>query len=62
MLLRHESGEIPKPAPKLIGYKGDFDTHFVQIDEFYEKGDIIDCESISLQDKMAYFENWDKIK
>jgi len=29
-----------------------------QFDEIEEKGDIIECESISLVDKMAFFEEW----
>jgi len=54
----YEKGEIEKPAANLFGYDGDYGIHFEQLDELEEKGDICDCESISLEDKMAFFENW----
>lgn len=49
--------EINKPELNLFGYDGDYGSHFKQLDEFNKKGDIIHCESISLQDKMRWFEN-----
>ncbi|MAC84346.1 MAG: hypothetical protein CL624_09450 [Arcobacter sp.] len=52
-----ENKEIKQPELNLFGYDGDYGSHFEQLDEFNKKGDIIHCESISLQDKMRWFEN-----
>lgn len=57
-LERYDNKEIKKPTQNLFGYEGDYGSHFEQLDEFNSKGDIIECESISLQDKMRWFEKW----
>jgi len=57
-LKKLEAGEIKKPQANLFGYEGNYGMHFEQLDELKEKGDITLCESISLEDKMAFFENW----
>jgi len=58
ILERFEKGELEKPKPTLFGYEGEFGLQFEQIDELYEKQDITLCESISLEDKMAFFDRW----
>jgi len=58
VLERYEAGELKKPKLTLFGYEGDLTLQFEQIDELEEKGDITECESISLQDKMAFFDKW----
>lgn len=50
--------EIIKPELNLFGYEGDYGNHFEQLDEFTLKGDIINCETISLEDKMRWFEDY----
>ncbi len=57
-LARKDAGEIGKPQENLFGYDGDYGQHFEQLDELEDKGDITLCESISLEDKMAFFEDW----
>jgi len=52
----YESGKIEKPNANLFGYDGDYGLHFEQLDELEEKQDITLCESISLADKMAWFD------
>lgn len=58
VMRRYDNGELEKPLPTLFGYEGDFGLQFEQMDELEEKGDIAICESISLEDKMAFFDNW----
>lgn len=55
---RKENGEIKKPKRNLLGYTGDYSNHYEALDELNKKSDIIDCEKISLADKMRYFDNW----
>lgn len=57
-LERLEKKEIEKPEKNLFGYNGDYGMHFEQLDELNKKGDIIDCKTISLQDKMRWFDRW----
>lgn len=57
-LNRYEAGSIQKPQANLFGYDGDYGLHFEQWDELNTKGDITLCESISLEDQMAFFDNW----
>ncbi|MFY4796969.1 phosphoadenosine phosphosulfate reductase family protein [Aliarcobacter butzleri] len=56
----YESGYIKKPQDKLIGFEGDYDTHFQGLEMLDNGTDIIDIpnELISLQDKMRWFEDW----
>lgn len=56
----YHSGEIKKPQNKLLGYEGDYDTHFQALDMMEEGVDIIHIpnELISLEDKMRWFEDW----
>jgi len=53
---KHENGEIEEPTKNLFGYNGDYADHFEQFKELQEKEDITLCESISLEDKMAWFD------
>jgi hypothetical protein len=53
---RLEDGDIEKPQANLFGYDGDYGLHFEQLDELNKLGDITLCESISLEDKMAWFD------
>jgi len=55
VLDRHEKGELEKPKNTLFGYEGEFGIQFEMIDELNEKGDITICDSIPLEDKMAWF-------
>ena len=55
----YDKNEIIKPEQKtLFGYDSEYSEHFEALEEFESKGDIIDCESISLHDKMRFFDNW----
>lgn len=56
----YEKKEIETPTEKnLFGYDSDYSEHFEALDEFNSKdGDIIECESISLDDKMRFFDGW----
>lgn len=55
----YDNKEIIRPEQKtLFGYDSEYSEHFEALEEFESKGDIIDCESISLHDKMRFFDNW----
>lgn len=55
----YDKNEIIKPEQKtLFGYDSEYSEHFEALEELESKGDIIDCESISLQDKMRFFDEW----
>ena len=56
----YSSGYIKKLQDKLIGFEGDYDTHFQGLEMLDNGTDIIDIpnELISLQDKMRWFEDW----
>lgn len=47
-------------AKTLFGYDSEYSTHFEALEELESKGDIIDCESISLHDKMRFLMNGNK--
>lgn len=56
---RFYKGEIKMPTQKtLLGYDSPYADQFEALEEYKEKGDIILCEKISLQDKMRFFDNW----
>lgn len=55
----YDNKEIIRPEQKtLFGYDSEYSEHFEALEEFESKGDIIDCESISLHDKMRFFDEW----
>lgn len=55
----YDKKEIIRPEQKtLFGYDSEYSEHFEALEEFESKGDIIDCESISLHDKMRFFDEW----
>lgn len=55
----YDNKEIIRPEQKtLFGYDSEYSVHFEALEEFESKGDIIDCESISLHDKMRFFDEW----
>lgn len=56
----YKSKKIEMPQRKLLGYEGDYDTHFQALEMLENGVDIINIpnELISLQDKMRWFENW----
>ena len=55
----YDKKEIIRPEQKtLFGYDSEYSTHFEALEELESKGDIIDCESISLHDKMRFFDEW----
>lgn len=56
----YQSGHIKKPQNKLLGFEGDYDTHFQGLEMLENGVDIINIPNdlISLQDKMRWFENW----
>ncbi len=56
----YKSKRIEMPQRKLLGYEGDYDTHFQALEMLENGVDIINIpnELISLQDKMRWFENW----
>jgi len=55
---RFNDGEIKTPQRTLFGFDGDYGEHFESLEELNEKGDIAECETISLEDKMAFFDNY----
>lgn len=55
----YDRKEIEKPKIKnLFGYESEYAEHFEALEELEIKKDIIDCEKISLQDKMRFFDEW----
>lgn len=58
-LKMYDNKEIIRPEQKtLFGYDSEYSEHFEALEELESKGDIIDCESISLHDKMRFFDEW----
>lgn len=58
-LKMYDNKEIIRPEQKtLFGYDSEYSEHFEALEELESKGDIIDCKSISLHDKMRFFDEW----
>lgn len=56
-----DNHEIVRPKPEqktLFGYDNEYSEHFEALEELESKGDILDCEKISLHDKMRFFDEW----
>jgi DNA sulfur modification protein DndC len=56
----YKKNEIKKPQQNLLGYDGDYGTHFEALELLESGADIIDIDNdlISLHDKMKFFDTW----